>query len=153
MRRTLFIALAALAFAAVVVGCGGDGDDAAVPTDTRAAVDELQRQADEAERLIDERVEGLTDVRSLDDLSAELDEAREDVERQAEEVEDTEVRENLEEERDQLAEGLRDLSNELENVEAEVDEDDLRGAFEEARDIDALDDIADAIRRIRDEAG
>ena len=151
--RLSALVLTALALGLAVPACGGDdgmpGADATV--DTREAADDLERRADEVEAVLEDRVRGLTDVRSTDDLSEELEGARSELDQAADDIADTDVSEERDDERAELEKRVRELSSELEDAQERVDDDDLTGALDELRDLDAVDELEDVMRRIRDE--
>jgi predicted nucleic acid-binding Zn-ribbon protein len=152
MRATVLV-LIVLALGLAVAACGGDDGmpevDATV--DTREAADELERRAEEVEGILEDRVRGLTDVRSLDDLSQELRGARSELDQAADDIAETDVPDDQQDEREELERRVRDLSSELENAQERVDEDDLTGAVDELRDLQSVEELEDLVGRIKNE--
>lgn len=153
--RWCFVVMVAAA-AVAAVGCGGDDvDGGSAAEGTTATVetptaDELGRHADDVEQIVEREVRDLSDVRSRDDLSEELGDARSQLDEKADEIERADVEAELEDERDALESATRDLSAELADIEERVDANDLGGAFDELRDLEAVREVEDAIARIRE---
>ncbi len=153
MQRAILIVVA-LSLVLVLSACGGDETpvaDDAVTVDTGEAAEKLEEEAATVRGIVDERVRGLTEARSLDELSEELRGAREELEGAADDVAESDVGDDLTDERDELEQAVRDLVAELEGVQAEVDENDLRGALEELRGLEAVQRVDQAVERVRAE--
>jgi hypothetical protein len=150
MRWLMFVCV--LAVSAFAAGCGGDERGATTePTTTAPAlggIDRLVAEANQAERLIEERVRALTEVESPSDVGPRLEDLELELREAAGRLQALQLSPDLDGPRDGLAEALRKLASTLEGVRSDLESLDLGGALDALGNLD-LRDAEAAIQEIQ----
>ncbi len=143
MARTFALA-AVLALA--VAGCGGDEEGTRTATARIGEADgDLVGQANRAERIVNDRVQRLFEIRSPRALASEAEAAQRDVRTLAADIAGVEAAENLTDEKQQLEANLRQLAEQIEHVQLAAENEDVGDA---RRQLDDLSRPLDRLNRV-----
>jgi hypothetical protein len=155
---TVLVALAVAAFA--LAGCGGDdggADEGAGTTtaqlDTLATPEQQRLLRDEAERvqrIVEDAISDLRDVRSLDTLEQHATDAADELAEARARIEALDVAGEQQGARDQLVDALETLETGVRELQATVADQDPVGALERAGEL-TLDELRAALERIERE--
>jgi hypothetical protein len=149
----LACALAAPAFGAA---CGG-GERAQTNASTTTAatlggIDRLAAEANRAERLLEARVRGLTEIDSFSDVEPRLEGLELELREAADRLQALQLSTDLDAPRDGLAQALRGLASTLEGIRSDIENLDVGGALDALGNLD-LGDADAAIEEIQRLAG
>jgi PBP1b-binding outer membrane lipoprotein LpoB len=160
--RKLSTVLAAAVAAFALTGCGGDdaGADAeaqtaAEPAETLASPEQerlLRDEAQRVQRIVEDAISELREVRSLDDLERHATDATDELAEARARIEALELADEQAGARDQLVGAVETLERQVRELQATIADQDPVGALQRAGEL-ALDELEAAIERIRREVG